>query len=54
MMYHVTLREAAELRVTIDLPPEKIRRVMYFESGFGWMGQHALSIILQADAGRPW
>jgi len=42
MMNNVTLREAAELRVTLDLPPEKIRRVMFFESGFTWMGQHGL------------
>ena len=43
MMDHVTLRAAAELRITLDLPPEKIRRVMYFESGFTWMGQHDLT-----------
>jgi hypothetical protein len=42
MMENVTLREPAELRVTLDLPPEKIKRVMFFESGFGWMGQHGL------------
>jgi hypothetical protein len=42
MMDNVTLREAAELRVKLDLPPEKIGRVMFFESGFGWMGQHSL------------
>ena len=39
---YVTLKEAAELRVTVDLLPDQIRRVMYFESGFGWMGQHGL------------
>jgi hypothetical protein len=42
MMAHVTLQAAASLRVKINLPPEKIDRVMYFESGFGWMGQHQL------------
>ena len=42
MMAHVTLQAGAELRVKIDLPPEKISRVMFFESGFGWMGQHGL------------
>ena len=42
MMGNVTLREGAELRVKLDLPPEKIRRVMFFESGFPWMGQHGL------------
>jgi hypothetical protein len=42
MMSHVTLRESAELQVKIDLGPEKIKRVMFFESGFGWMGQHSL------------
>ena len=38
----VTQKEAAELRVTLDLAPERIRRVLYFESGFPWMGQHDL------------
>jgi hypothetical protein len=42
MMDNVTLREGAKLRVKLDLPPEKIRRVLFFESGFGWMGQHSL------------
>lgn len=42
MMDHVTLTEPAELRVKLDVPPEKVRRVMFFESGFGWMGQHGL------------
>ena len=49
MMDHVTLREAAELRVKLDLPPEKIRRVMFFESGFGWMGQHGLGYNKEAQ-----
>lgn len=43
MLANVTLADAAELRAKVDLPFEKIRRVMYFESGFGWMGQHPLS-----------
>ena len=43
MMGNVTLKERAELRVKLDLPPEKIRRVMFFESGFPWMGQHGLA-----------
>jgi len=42
MMAHVTLKDSAELRVKVGLPPDKIRRVMFFESGFGWMGQHGL------------
>lgn len=42
MLDRVTLRAPAELRVRVDLPPEKLRRVMFFESGFGWMGQHNL------------
>jgi hypothetical protein len=50
MMDHVTLREAAELRVKLDLPPEKIRRVMFFESGFGWMGQHGLGFNKEAQS----
>jgi hypothetical protein len=49
MMENVTLREAAELRVKLDLPPEKIRRVMFFESGFGWMGQHGLGYNREAQ-----
>ncbi|MCF7848750.1 MAG: hypothetical protein K9M45_07875 [Kiritimatiellales bacterium] len=49
MMENVTLREAAELRVTLDLPPEKIKRVMFFESGFGWMGQHGLGYNKKAQ-----
>ena len=49
MMENVTLREAAELRVTLDLSPEKIRRVMFFESGFGWMGQHGLGYNKEAQ-----
>ena len=53
MMDHVTLREAAELRVKLDLPPEKIRRVMFFESGFGWMGQHRSVITRKLNAGPP-
>ena len=42
MMSNVTLTAKAELRATLDLPPERIQRVMYFESGFPWMGQHPL------------
>ena len=42
MLAHVTLTGEAELRVTLDLPPEKIKQVMFFESGFTWMGQHPL------------
>ncbi|MHB8972466.1 MAG: hypothetical protein ACYC3X_21310 [Pirellulaceae bacterium] len=38
----VFLQAPAALRVTINLPPEQIKHVMYFESGFGWMGQHPL------------
>ena len=49
MMENVTLREAAELRVTLDLPPDKIKRVMFFESGFGWMGQHGLGYNKEAQ-----
>ena len=49
MMDHVTLREAAELRVKVDLPPEKLKRVMFFESGFGWMGQHHLGYNREAQ-----
>jgi len=43
MLGNVALAKGAELRVRLDRPPEQIRRVMYFESGFGWMGQHALA-----------
>lgn len=42
MMGKVTLQEGAEVRVNLDLPPERIRQVMFFESGFPWMGQHNL------------
>jgi hypothetical protein len=49
MMAHVTLEDPAELRVKLDQPPEKIRRVMFFESGFGWMGQHDLSYNKEAE-----
>jgi hypothetical protein len=42
MMGNVTLGKGSELWVKLDLPPEKIMRVMFFESGFGWMGQHGL------------
>ncbi len=42
MMDHVTLADPAELQVKLDLPPDKIKRVMYFDSGFTWMGQHDL------------
>jgi hypothetical protein len=48
MMDNVTLREGAELRVKLDQPPEKIRRVMFFESGFQWMGQHNLGYKTEA------
>ena len=50
MMDNVTLREVAELRVKLDLPPEQITRVMFFESGFGWMGQHGLSYHQEAQS----
>jgi hypothetical protein len=43
MLGNVATTKGAELRVRLDRPPEQIRRVMYFESGFGWMGQHALA-----------
>jgi hypothetical protein len=49
MMSNVTLREGTELRVKVDLPPEKLRRVMFFESGFGWMGQHNLGYSREAQ-----
>jgi len=49
MMSNVTLREGTELRVMVDLPPEKLRRVMFFESGFGWMGQHNLGYSKEAQ-----
>jgi len=42
MLGNVTLSAPAELQVKLDLPPEKIGRVMFFESGFGWMGQHSI------------
>ena len=51
MMGRVTLKDGAELRVKLEGPPEKIRRVMYFESGFPWMGQHGLGY---SPAGRCW
>jgi hypothetical protein len=35
VMENITLTDSAELQVKLDLPPEKIRRVVYFESGFG-------------------
>jgi hypothetical protein len=49
MMENVTLKEAAELRVTLDLPPDQIKRVMFFESGFSWMGQHGLGYNKEAQ-----
>ncbi|MDR2674172.1 MAG: hypothetical protein LBC18_04710 [Opitutaceae bacterium] len=42
MTRNVTLGTPADLRVKLDLPPEQIGRVMFFESGFKWMGQHPL------------
>ena len=48
MKGHVTLTQPAELNVTIDLPPDRIKRVMFFESGFGWMGQHPLRYNAEA------
>lgn len=42
MLGNVTLTREAELRVQVNLPPDKICRVMFFESGFPWMGQHPL------------
>ena len=47
MMTHVSLSKGAELRVDLDHPPESIRRVMFFESGFPWMGQHPLAFDQQ-------
>jgi len=49
MMGNVTLRQGAELRVKVDLPHEKLRRVMFFESGFEWMGQHSLGYSKEAQ-----
>lgn len=43
MQGNVTLRTPAILQVRLDRPPEQIRRVMFFESGFQWMGQHPLA-----------
>jgi hypothetical protein len=51
MLEHVTLTDPAMLRVKLDLPPEKVRRVMFFESGFGWMGQHPLAY---SPSGQCW
>lgn len=42
MMGNVTLTKEAELRVQVNLPPDQIRRVMFFQSGFEWMGQRPL------------
>ena len=42
MMGHVTLKASAELRVKMDLPPERIAQVRYFHSGFTWMGIEGL------------
>lgn len=42
MQGNVTLAKPAALQVKLDRPPAQIRRVMFFESGFGWMGQHEL------------
>jgi hypothetical protein len=42
MMRNVTLDSEAELRVKLNQPSERIHRVMYFDSGFTWMGQHSL------------
>ena len=39
---NVTLSRPTQLRVRVDVPPEKLRAVNYTESGFGWMGIHAL------------
>ncbi|NQU19978.1 MAG: hypothetical protein HQ567_01750, partial [Candidatus Nealsonbacteria bacterium] len=54
MMGNVTLREGAELRVKLDLPPEKISHAMFFESGFGWMGQHGLGYDREAQCWTAW
>ncbi|MEI7953709.1 MAG: hypothetical protein WCJ66_00950 [Verrucomicrobiota bacterium] len=48
MIGNVTLKDPAELRVKIDLPPEKIRMVAFFQSGFGWMGQENLTYNKEA------
>jgi hypothetical protein len=42
MAAHVTLTNVAQLQVKLNMPPEQIRRVLFFESGFPWMGQHPL------------
>ena len=39
---NVTLRKSTQLRVKVDLPPEKIRTVTYSHSGFPWMGKVGL------------
>lgn len=43
MQGNVTLRRPAVLQVRLDRPPEQVHRVMFFESGFTWMGQHQLT-----------
>ena len=54
MMANVTLTTAEELRVKLNLPTEKIRSVMFFESGFPWMGSIHLRIARTFNAGRRW
>ena len=54
MMDHVTLNQGAELRVQLDVPCDRIQHVMYFESGFGWMGQHRLDYNAQEGYWTAW
>lgn len=54
MSGNVGLTTPAELRVKLDLPPEQIRRVMFLESGFGWMGQHPLGYDPQSRCWTAW
>lgn len=39
---NVTLKKSTQLRVKVDLPPEKIQTVTYTHSGFPWMGKVGL------------
>ena len=50
MLAHVTLRDGARLQIKVNLPPKEIKRVMYFESGFPWMGQHGLSYSQESQS----
>lgn len=40
---NVTLNRPTQLRVRVDLPPEKLREVRYSESGFPWMSMGGMS-----------